>query len=157
MRMSNFVVPDAIVPELKASTKEGVIREMVESLRTAGYFREHEVEELVKSIMRREQLGSTGIGRNIAIPHSKSPSADRLIGTLAVARDGIGFDSIDAEPVYVFVLLVSPMDQPGLHLRALENVVRTMKDENFVKALRQAKTREEIWELLDKAQSPWDR
>ena len=157
MRMSNFVVRDAIIPVLTAANKEGVIREMVNSLHAAGYFRDSDVEDIIKSVLRREQLGSTGIGRNIAIPHSKHPSVDRLIGTLAVSPTGVPFDSIDGEPVYVFVLLVSPQDRPGDHLRALENVVRTMKDDNFVKSLRQATTREAVWHLLDEAQPPWDR
>jgi len=157
MRMSNFVVRDSIIPALTASTKEGVIREMVTSLHTAGYFRDNDVEEITKAVLRREQLGSTGIGRNIAIPHSKHASVDHLIGTLALSPTGVPFDSIDGEPVYVFVLLVSPQDRPGDHLRALENVVRTMKDETFVKNLRQATTRADIWHLLDDAQPPWDR
>ena len=157
MRMSNFVVREAIVPSLSATTKEGVVREMVQSLHAAGYFRENDVEEIVKAVLRREQLGSTGIGRNIAIPHSKHASADRLIGTLALSPAGVPFDSIDGEPVYIFVLLVSPQDRPGDHLRALENVVRSMRDDQFVKNLRQATTRDAIWQLLDEAQPPWDR
>jgi nitrogen PTS system EIIA component len=157
MRMSNFIVRDSIIPALTATTKEGVIREMVASLHAAGYFRVSDVDEIVKAIMRREQLGSTGIGRHIAIPHSKHASVDRLIGTLALSPTGVPFDSIDGEPVYVFVLLVSPQDRPGDHLRALENVVRTMKDDAFVKSLRQATSRDAIWHLLDDAQPPWDR
>lgn len=157
MRMSNFIVREAIVPTLTATTKEGVIREMVKSLQSAGYFRDGDVEEIIKSVLRREQLGSTGIGRNIAIPHSKHASADRLIGTLAVSPTGVPFESIDGEPVFLFVLLVSPQDRPGDHLRALENVVRTMKDEAFVNNLRKAGSRDAIWALLDEAQPPWDR
>jgi len=157
MRMSNFIVRDSIIPALTASTKEGVIREMVTSLHAAGYFRDSDVDEIIKAVLRREQLGSTGIGRHIAIPHSKHASVDRLIGTLALSPTGVPFDSIDGEPVYVFVLLVSPQDRPGDHLRALENVVRTMKDDAFVKSLRQATSRDAIWHLLDDAQPPWDR
>ena len=157
MRMSNFVIREAIIPALTATSKEGVIREMVRSLQAAGHFRDADIEDIVKAVLRREQLGSTGIGRNIAIPHSKHASADRLIGTLALSPGGVAFDSIDGEPVYVFVLLVSPQDRPGDHLRALENVVRTMRDDNFVKNLRQATSRDAIWQLIDEAQPPWDR
>ncbi len=157
MRMSNFVVKDAIIPSLTNVTKEGVIREMVRSLHSAGYFHECDIEDIVKSVLRREQLGSTGIGRNIAIPHSRHSSADRLIGTLALSTEGIAFESIDGAPVYIFVLLVSPQDQPGVHLRALENVVRTMRDDNFIKNLRNATTRESIWQLIDEAQPQWER
>jgi mannitol/fructose-specific phosphotransferase system IIA component (Ntr-type) len=151
MRMSDFVVREAIAPDLTAPSKEGVIREMVEGLRAAGQFRGAEPEDIVKAIIKRELLGSTGIGRRVAIPHTKHPSVDRLVGTVALSRSGVPFDSLDGEPVNVFVLLISPQDRPGDHLRALENVSRCLRDEGFVRALRQAKTRDEIWALLEEA------
>ena len=154
MRMSDFVVREAIVPDLKAATKDTVIREMVESLRAAGYFKGGELEDIVKAVLKREQLGSTGIGRSVAIPHSKHSTADRLIGTVAISRAGVAFDSLDGEPVHVFVLLISPQDRPGDHLRALENVSRCLRDDGFVRALRAATTREEIWSLLSGADHP---
>lgn len=155
MRMSDFVVREAIVPDLKATTKEGVVREMVESLRTAGYFKGSDPEDLIKAILKREQLGSTGIGKGVAIPHTKHSSVDRLIGTLAVSKAGIPFDAVDGEPVHVLVLLSSPQDRPGDHLRALENVARSMRDDGFVRSLRQCTTREQIWELLNGAPLQW--
>lgn len=153
MRMSDFVVRDAIVPRLQQTTKEGIIREIVDSLRSAGYFPGEEADAVVKAILKREQLGSTGIGRCIAIPHGKSTAVDRLIGTVALSPEGANFDSIDGEPVHLFILLVSPQDRPGDHLRALESVVRTMKDDSYVRALRQATTRDEVWKLLDQTPS----
>jgi PTS system fructose-specific IIA component/PTS system nitrogen regulatory IIA component len=154
MRMSDFVVKEAISPDLSATTKEGVIREMVESLRTAGYFKAAEPEDILKAILKRELLGSTGIGRGVAIPHTKHNSVDRLIGTVAVSRAGVAFESLDGEPVHVFVLLISPQDRPGDHLRALENVSRSLRDDGFVRSLRQATTREAIWALLDDQEHP---
>ena len=148
MRMSDFVIREAIVPELAATTKEGVIREMVESLRNAGYFKGTDPEDIVKAILKRELLGSTGIGRSVAIPHTKHNSVERLIGTVALSRPGVSFESLDGEPVHVFVLLISPQDRPGDHLRALENVSRSLRDDGFVRSLRQATTREGIWDLL---------
>jgi mannitol/fructose-specific phosphotransferase system IIA component (Ntr-type) len=151
MRMSDFVVRDAIIPELSATNKEGVIREMVESLRAAGQFRGGDLDDVVKAILKRELLGSTGIGRGVAIPHTKHNSVERLIGTVAVSSKGVAFDSLDGEPVYVFVLLISPQDRPGDHLRALENVSRCLRDDGFVRSLRQAGSREAIWALLERA------
>src|SRR6516164_9253964 len=148
MRMSDFVVKEAILPDLKAVTKEAVIREMVSSLKESGHFKGGEVEDIVKAVLKRELLGSTGIGRSVAIPHSKHSSVDRLVGTVAISKGGVAFDSLDGEPVHVFVLLISPQDRPGDHLRALENVSRVLRDDGFVRALRQAQTREAIWELL---------
>jgi nitrogen PTS system EIIA component len=148
MRMSDFVVREAIIPELSANTREGVIREMVEALRSAGYFKAGEPEDIVKAILKRELLGSTGIGRGVAIPHTKHNSVERLIGTVALSRAGIGFESLDGEPVHVFVLLISPQDRPGDHLRALENVSRCLRDDSFVRSLRHAANRDQIWDLL---------
>ncbi len=148
MRMSDFVVRDAIVPELTGATKEGVIREMIEALRAAGQFKGADPEDIVRAVLRRELLGSTGIGRGVAIPHTKHASVEKLVGTVALSKGGVAFDSLDGEPVHVFVLLISPQDRPGDHLRALENVSRSLRDDVFVRSLRQAGTRDTIWGLL---------
>ena len=148
MRMSDFVVRESISATLAAGTKEAVIREMVENLRQAGYFPNNESEEIVKAIQKRELLGSTGIGRGVAIPHTKHPSVDRLIGTVGVSRTGVPFESLDGEPVHVFVMLISPQERPGDHLRALENVSRSLRDDGFVRSLRQATTAQQVWDLL---------
>jgi mannitol/fructose-specific phosphotransferase system IIA component (Ntr-type) len=149
MRMSDFVVHDAIIPELRAATKEGVIREMVEGLREAGQFKGTDLEDIIRAILKRELLGSTGIGRGVAIPHTKHASVDRLVGTVALSRAGVNFESLDGEPVHVFVLLISPQDRPGDHLRALENVSRCLRDDGFVRSLQAATSRDVIWGLLE--------
>jgi mannitol/fructose-specific phosphotransferase system IIA component (Ntr-type) len=149
MRMTDFVVRDAIVPEVSATTKEGVIRELVESLRNAGYFKGADPEDIIRAILKREQIASTGIGRGVAIPHAKHNSAERLIGTVALSKGGVAFDSVDGEPVYIFVLLISPQDKPGDHLRALENISRSLRDDGFVRKLRQSAGRDTIWSVLD--------
>src|SRR5262249_22738677 len=119
-----------------------------------GQFRGADVDDLTRAILKRELLGSTGIGRGVAIPHTKHTGVDRLVGTVALSPAGVGFDSLDGEPVHVFVLLVSPQDRPGDHLRALENSSRSLRDDNFVRALRQAKTKDEVWALLPRAEGP---
>jgi mannitol/fructose-specific phosphotransferase system IIA component (Ntr-type) len=154
MRMSDFVVREAIIPDLKATTKEGVIREMVNGLRAAGYFKNGEPDDIVKAIIKREQLGSTGIGHHVAIPHTKHACVDRLIGVVAVSKGGVAFDSLDGEPVNVFVMLISPQDQPGPHLRALESVSRNLRDTGFVRSLCAAPTSAAIWDLLAEADHP---
>jgi mannitol/fructose-specific phosphotransferase system IIA component (Ntr-type) len=154
MRMTDFVVRDAIIPEVTATTKEGVIREMVSVLGAAGYFKGADTEDIVKAVLKRELLGSTGIGRGVAIPHTKHASVDRLVGNVAVSRPGVSFDSLDGEPVHVFVLLISPQDRPGDHLRALENVSRSLRDDGFVRSLRQATSRDAIWDLLGEVDQP---
>jgi mannitol/fructose-specific phosphotransferase system IIA component (Ntr-type) len=154
MRMTDFVVREAIIPELTATTKEGVIREMITALGATGHFKGPDTEDIVKAVLKRELLGSTGIGRGVAIPHTKHASVDRLVGNVAISRPGVSFDSLDGEPVHVFVLLISPQDRPGDHLRALENVSRSLRDDGFVRSLRQSTTREAIWDLLGEVDQP---
>ena len=153
MRTSDFVVREAIIPDLKARDKEGVIREMVESLRATGHLKAGAEESIVQAILKRERLGSTGIGRGVAIPHTKHESVERLIGAVAVSKEGVPFESLDGEPVHIFIMLISPQDRPSEHLRALENVSKCLRDDGFCRFLRQAKTREEIWELLTDSES----
>jgi PTS system nitrogen regulatory IIA component len=154
MRMCDFVVRDAIVPDVAANNKEGVIRELVDSLRNAGYVKSAEAEDIVRAILKREQIASTGIGRSVAIPHAKHHSVERLVGTVALSPAGVPFESVDGEPVHIFVLLISPQDQPGNHLRALENISRSLRDDGFVRQLRQASSRDKIWTILEQGDHP---
>jgi PTS system fructose-specific IIA component/PTS system nitrogen regulatory IIA component len=119
----------------------------------AGRIKAGEWEGIVQAVLNREELGTTGIGRGVAIPHSKHPSVEQLVGTVAVSRGGVDFASLDGEKVHVFVLLVSPSDRPGDHLRALENTARKLQNDTFCRFLKQARTAEEIRQLLDEADS----
>jgi mannitol/fructose-specific phosphotransferase system IIA component (Ntr-type) len=151
MKFADFICRDAILAQLTAMDKEGAIREMVESLRNAGQVAADEAEGIVKAIMKREELGSTGIGRGVAVPHTKHQSVERLVGTVAVSSQGVDFASLDGEVVHLFFLLVSPPDRPGDHLRALENISRQLRDDTFCRFLKQAKSKEDIQTLLTEA------
>ncbi len=153
MKFSDFVATDAIRSDVEAGTKPAVIREMAEALVEAGRLPAGELEGIVKAIMKREDLGSTGIGRGVAVPHTKHPSVDRLVGTVAVSRKGIDFESLDGEPVHLFFLLVSPPDRPGDHLRALENISRQLRDDAFCRRLKASNTPADIEHLLEEADS----
>ncbi len=151
MKLSDFVVSDAIVVDLAATSKEEAIREIVGSLQGAGKLAAPDQESVIRAIMNREELGSTGIGQGVAVPHTRHPTVDRLIGTVALSRRGVDFAALDGEPVDILFLLVSPPNQPGDHLRALENISRHLKNERFVRFLRQARTREAVVTVLDEA------
>jgi len=153
MKFADFVSREAIRADLAASDKEGVIREMVQAMLDAGNVEADEQESIVKAILKREELGSTGIGRGVAVPHTKHPSVDRLVGSVAISSEGVNFDSLDGEQVQLLFLLISPPDRPGDHLRALENISRQLRDDTFCRFLKQAKNVEEIWQLLDEADS----
>ena len=151
MNFADFVSREAIRADLAASDKEGVIREMVQAMLDAGNVEADEQESIVKAILKREELGSTGIGRGVAVPHTKHPSVDRLVGSVAISSEGVNFDSLDGEQVQLLFLLISPPDRPGDHLRALENISRQLRDDTFCRFLKQAKNAVEIWQLLDEA------
>lgn len=151
MKLSDFVVRDAILPELKVESKEAAIRAMVGSLKKSGNIPAEDEEGIVAAIMKREELGSTGIGNGVAVPHTKHPSVDKLVATVAIAPDGVDFASLDGEAVYILFLLVSPPERPGDHLRGLENISRHLRNQNFCNFLKQAKSNSEVMDLLQEA------
>lgn len=151
MKFQDFVSPKAIKADLVAEDKESVICELVSSLVEAGAIEAAEQEGIVKAIMTREELGSTGIGRGVAVPHTKHPSVNSLVGTVGVSAEGVDFKSLDGEKVQLFFLLVSPPDRPGDHLRALENISRQLRDDTFCRFLKQSKSAEDIRQLLEEA------
>lgn len=148
MEMTDFIIKEAIPPILRATTSEGVVRELVQSLHEAGQFPNTDLEDIVSAVLRREQLSTTGIGRGIAIPHSRHGSTSKLAGTIGISKSGIPFDSIDGEPVTIVTLVISPQDRPVDHLRALECIVQCFSSEDTIQGLRKAETSDEIWSLI---------
>lgn len=151
MKLTEFVVSDAILPDMQVSTKEDAIRTMVGSLAKAGSLKPEDEEAVVAAILKREELGSTGIGNGVAVPHTKHASIDKLMATVALVKDGVDFASLDGEDVFILFLLVSPPDRPGDHLRGLENISKHLRNQNFCNFLRQANTSQEVIELLHEA------
>lgn len=151
MKFADFINVEAVQADLEAEDKEGVIREIASNLLKAGSISEDNFEGIVQAVMKREELGSTGIGRGVAVPHTKHPSVDRLVGTVGVSSEGVDFDSLDGEKVQLFFLLISPPDRPGDHLRALENISRQLRDDTFCRFLKQSKTPADIGQLLEEA------
>lgn len=151
MNLSEFVVTETIIPNLEAVSKAGAIEAMVASLKNAGAIPAEDEAGIVAAILKREELGSTGIGNGVAVPHTKHPSVDRLVATVAISSDGVDFASLDGEAVYILFLLISPPDRPGDHLRGLENISRHLRDQTFCNFLKQSKTVEDVVELLEEA------
>ncbi len=151
MKFSDFIAPQAIQAVLSSTSKETVVGELVDALVASGNVKASDREDIIRAIMKREELGSTGIGRGIAVPHTKHAGVDRLVGTVGVSPEGIEFDSLDGQKAQLFFLLVSPPDRPGDHLRALENISRQLRDDTFCRFLKQSKTKEDILQLLEEA------
>ncbi len=151
MKLTEFVVKEAILADLSPTDKEEVIREMVGSLETHGAIRAEDEQEVISAILKREELGSTGIGNGVAVPHAKHPAVDELVATVAISRNGVDFSSLDGEPVFILFLLISPLDRPGDHLRGLENISRHLRGQDFCSFLRQADSADAIWNVLQEA------
>lgn len=151
MKFSDFVHADAIIPALESTDKESVIRELIGSLIACGQLKSEEEDSIVEAILKREELGSTGLGRGIAVPHTKHPSVTEPVGTVGISSAGIEFQSLDGEDVQLFFLVISPPDRPADHLRALEKISKQLKDETFCRFLKQSKTADDVQQVLDEA------
>src|SRR5262245_40359233 len=151
MKFSDFISISSIRADLPADEKPAIIRELVSSLAASGAVQGADVDGIVAAIMKREELGSTGIGRGVAVPHTKHASVEKLVGTVGVCVEGVDFNSLDGDKVNLFFLLVSPPDRPGDHLRALENISRQLRDDTFCRFLKQARTAQDIQQLLAEA------
>jgi mannitol/fructose-specific phosphotransferase system IIA component (Ntr-type) len=151
MKFSDFVQTEAIKASVTALEKPDVIRELVQGLAASGAISEADQEGIIAAILKREELGSTCIGRGVAVPHTKHPSATKLVGTVGVSHEGVDFNSLDGDKVHLFFLLVSPPDRPADHLRALENISRQLRDDTFCRFLKQAQSVQDIRTLLDEA------
>ena len=152
MKLSELIPePGGIMPELKATTKEEVIKEVIANLVSVGKLDEVVSKKIVKALMDREELGSTGIGSGVAVPHARHDAITDLVCVFGRSAKGIQFDALDGEPVYVVFLLLSSKSASGSHLEALAFISRMVRDEKFVRFLRQAKDTKELRALLDEA------
>ena len=150
MKIMDFLSEKAISPNLQAADKKGAIEELVDLLIEAKKIDEKDRGKLIKSLLNRESLGSTGIGQGIGIPHGKLEEARELVAAFGLSQKGVNFESLDGEPVHIFFLLVAPEDSTGPHLKALARISRLLKDKFFRNTLRKAKTVEEILTIIRK-------
>jgi len=146
MKIVEFLNEKAVTANIKATDKEGIIRELVDLLAKAEGIRNKE--ELVKVLLGREALGSTGIGQGVGIPHGKSNSVKRLVAAFGICHPGVNFDALDGEPVYLFFLLVAPEDSAGPHLKGLARISRLLKDKFFRESLKALTDEKSILKLI---------
>ena len=151
MKLRDFIVTDAIVPELAAGDRDGVIRELVTSLARAGALPQAAVDEVVAALIKREQNGSTGFGKGVAVPHVKHAKVKKIAATIGRSVAGVDFAALDHQPVYSVVLLLSPENQPEQHLQAMNIVFSNLQKDMFRRFLRQSHDRAAIIDLLDEA------
>ena len=146
MKIVEFLSEKAISADLKAKDKTGIIHEMIDLLAKAEGIKNKG--EIVKILIARESLGSTGIGLGIGIPHGKSNGVKKLVAAFGISRRGIDFDALDGEGVYIFFLLIAPEDSAGPHLKALARISRLLKDKYFRDFLRQLSDEKALYKAI---------
>jgi PTS system nitrogen regulatory IIA component len=146
MQILDFLSVDSIKLSIESKNKKDAIKELVEVLVKSGKVKDKK--KMIQTLMEREELGSTGIGQGIAIPHGKSDTVSDLAAAFGVSADGVSFDSLDGEPVNIFFLLVAPEGAAGAHLKALARISSLLKDKYFRKSLLSAQSPEEVIKII---------
>ena len=147
MKLMDFLIPDAIEPDMKSTTKIDAIKELVALLKKAGAIAEED--SVAKVVLEREELGTTGIGEGIAVPHGKSGAVNRLVAAFGKSEKGIDFASVDKQPVHLLFLLIAPSDSAGPHLMALARISRLLKNRGFRNNLMDAESASEILKICE--------
>jgi len=146
MKLSEIITIDKIIPELRAKDKKGVLGELAEVI--TSHHRGIDKGTLVKVLVEREHLGSTGIGDGVAIPHGKLNTVGSPIVSFGRSKRGLDFDSMDGQPAYLFFLLLAPENSSGVHLQVLTRIAKMLKKSAFRKELMQAETREDLYRTI---------
>jgi fructose-specific phosphotransferase system IIA component len=146
MLLTQILRPACVKVPLESKDKQSAITELVDLLDADGLLLDRDV--ILDAVLAREQTRSTGIGSGIAIPHGKCKAVKELVMAIGIASEPIDFVSVDGNPVTIVLLLVSPADQTGPHIRALARISRLMLDQEFKQTLEQASSAEQAYELL---------
>lgn len=153
MRLSELLNPNAVILRLKSRSKREALVEMVELLEAAHGFSSQG--EILKRVMAREAMMTTGIGNGIAIPHGKARSVDRMAAACALVPEGLDFESDDGQPVFLIALFVSPENAAAAHVRVLANLSRLFKEESVRRTLRESRSPEAFLQALRDAEGAY--
>ena len=145
MKILEVLQKEAILEDLVSTDKKGILEELVAPVAQVANVSE---DVLVKVLLDRERLGSTGIGGGVGIPHGKLKNLENIVLGFGLSKNGVDFESMDGKPTHVFFLLVTPENSTGLHLKMLARISRLLKDESFKERLINASSQEEIFTII---------
>ena len=146
--ISEYMKVDTINLNLEAKNKNAVIKELYNNLKKTGLINNQELG--LNDIFIREEIGSTGIGKRIALPHAKTKAVDELIITFGISRNGVVYDSMDGENVNIFFMFLCPENKTHEYLRVLAKISRLIRENKFIENLLKATSNEEIIEIIRK-------
>ncbi len=147
MEILDLLKKETIKVDLKSKNKRGILNELVAPIADKYKIKQ---DKIVKVLLEREKLGSTGIGDGIGIPHGKLQDIDSFILGLGISKQGVDFDSMDGKPAYIFFLLIAPVDSTGTHLKLLSKISKILRNELFREKLINAINSDEILSLIQK-------
>ncbi len=147
MKMVDFLKAEAIKVSLEAKNKKGIIEELLDLLVQTGKVKDKS--NVLNAIFEREKIGSTAIGKGVAIPHAKSNAVTEVTAACGISFEGVDFGhTVDDEPVRLFFLLVAPNDAAGPHLKALARLSRLLHNSGFRESLMKATAKEELFSII---------
>ena len=145
MRITDYLTPERIAPDLSSSDKEGVLGELAQVLVNNGDDLRDQVHQV---LLERERLASTGIGHQVAIPHGKLDAIGTLMIGLGRSPKGVDYDSVDGLPAHLFFVLVAPSNSTAMHLKALARISRLCRDDDLRQQILDADDSETIYSIL---------
>jgi PTS system nitrogen regulatory IIA component len=145
MKISDFLSPDNTIVGARAADKDQLLREMAQKAARALSM---PAESIASELIKREELGSTGMGGGIAIPHARFPALEKPFGILAKLKQPIDFDAIDGERVDLVFVLLLPASTDGDQLGALACVARKLRASSLVARLRQMRRSDEVYAAI---------
>lgn len=146
MKLSQIINENSIISELKAKNKKSALEELAEAISSQDKTVKRDA--LVKVLMEREQLGTTGIGDGVAIPHGRLKEISHPVISFGRSKDGLDFESLDGQPTYLFFLLIAPYNSFDVNIQVLAKIARILKSSVFRKKLMDAGSREEIYQTI---------
>ena len=151
VKISEMLVPSAIVAELRGTGKHDVLAELADALVAANPGLNHA--EILRVLLDRESLGSTGIGDGIAIPHGKLKALDNQLIAFGLSRKGVDFDAMDGKPAKLFFLLIAPEEAVGIHLKTLARISKLLKMPSVRERLQAAADRQQIHRIIEEEEA----
>ncbi len=142
------MVTTAILPALKSTKRDVAIGELLDTLIASGVVDANSRATLLKETLARERKGSTGFGHGVAVPHAKTTLVKKVHAAIGVSQAGVEFNSLDRQPVFSIVFLLSPLPDPESHLNAMEIVFGALSQEAFRRFLRQARSVDDVTTLI---------
>lgn len=145
MHLGDFISPEAVLPSLKTKSKKQLLQELSARIARIADLHERDVFDV---LWQREQLGSTGLGQGVAIPHGKIGGLKRIVGLFAVLAEPVEFDAVDGEPVDIVFLMLAPEGAGADHLKALARISRLLREGGAVEKLRASKDAAALYAVL---------